>query len=70
MIIEKATLKSFNSANYTADIMIGGSFKTSMAKIAVARNIPSATMINERRVAVLFYDEYNSKDALIIAVYD
>jgi DNA-directed RNA polymerase beta subunit len=27
-------------------------------------------MIGGRQVAVLFYDGYNSKDAVIIAVYD
>ena len=69
-MIEKAMLKSFNSIDYTADIMLNGSYKTPMEKVTVAHSIPSAAMINGRQVTVLFYDGYNSKDAVIIAVYD
>ncbi|MDD4924159.1 MAG: hypothetical protein PHF74_04915 [Dehalococcoidales bacterium] len=70
MIIEKGLLKSFNSVDYIADVMINGSYKTPMERVSVARNIPSAAMIDERQVAVLFYDGYNSRNAVIIAVYD
>ncbi len=69
-MIEKAVLKSFNSTDYTATIMLNGSYKTPMEKVAVANSIPSAAMIGGRRVAVLFYDGYNSKGAVIIAVYE
>jgi hypothetical protein len=69
MIIEKAVLKIFNSADYTADILLSGSFKTLMKNVTVARNIPSAAMIINRNVTVLFYDGYYSRDALVIAVY-
>jgi hypothetical protein len=70
MIIEKAVLKTFNQANYTADILLSGSFKTLMKNVAVARNIPATAMISRRNIAVLFYDGYYSRDAVIIAVYD
>ena len=70
MIIEKGLLKSFNSTNYTATVMLSGSYKTPIERVTVARNIPSAAMIGGKRVAVLFNDEYNPKDAVIIAVYD
>ncbi len=69
-MIEKAVLKSFNLTDYTASIMLSGSYKTPMEKVTVANNIPSAAMIGGRQVAVLFYDGYNSKDAVILAVYD
>ena len=69
-MIVKAVLKSFNSIDYTANIMLNGSYKTPMGKVTVAQSIPSAAMISGRQVAVLFYDGYNSKDAVIIAVYD
>ena len=70
MIIEKAMLKYFNPADYTADILLSGSFKTLMKNVNVARNIPSTAMTRGRNVAVLFYDGYHSRNAVIIAVYD
>jgi hypothetical protein len=70
VIIEKAMLKNFNSANYTADVLLSGSFKTLMKNVTVARNIPSTAMISNRNIAILFYDGYSSRDAVIIAVYD
>ena len=70
MIIEKAVLKTFNSADYTADILISGSFKTLMKNVAVARNITSTAMISGRNIAILFYNGYHSRDAVVIAVYD
>jgi hypothetical protein len=69
MKLTKAMLKSFNATNYTADIQLAGSFKTSLKNIAVARNLSSAEMTAGRQTIVLFLDEYISKDALIIAVY-
>jgi hypothetical protein len=69
MIIEKAVLKKFNSTDYTADILLSGSFKTLMENVTVARNISSTAMTVNRKVAVLFYDGYYSRDAVVIAVY-
>jgi hypothetical protein len=69
MTIEKGLLKSFNSTNYTATIMLSGSLKASLEKIAVARNLSSAVMTSGRKVLVFFPDGYTSKDAVIIAVY-
>jgi len=37
--------------------------------VAVARNIPSAEMTVGRKVAVVFFDEHNVKEAVLIAVY-
>ena len=70
MIIEKAVLKNFNSTGYTADVLLGGNFNTFMKNVTVARNIPSAEMISGRSIAILFYDGYHSRDAVVIAVYD
>jgi hypothetical protein len=35
----------------------------------VARNLPAAEMALGRRVAVIFFDEHNVRDAVVIAVY-
>ncbi len=34
-----------------------------------ARNIPELEMIAGRKVAIVFFDEHNARDAVIFAVY-
>ncbi|GAI13229.1 unnamed protein product, partial [marine sediment metagenome] len=46
-----------------------GSYKVYLKDIAVARNLPAAEMALRRKVAVIFFDEYNAKDAVVVAVY-
>ena len=69
MRMKKGELRNFNSGNYTATIRITGSYKVYLEDITVARNIPSAEMITGRKLAVLFFDEYSPKEAVIVAVY-
>ena len=69
MSLRKAILKSFNSGNYTATIQIAGSNKVYLEGIAVARNIPAVEMALGRKVAVVFFDEHNAKEAVVVAVY-
>ncbi len=69
MRLRKALLKSFNSGNYTATVRLAGSYKVYLEDIAVARNLPVAEMIVGRKVAVIFFDEYNPKEAVVTAVY-
>ncbi len=70
MKLEKAVLKSFNSTDYTAVVQLESSHKAYLEDIAVAGNIPSGKMTAGRYAAVLFFDEYNPGDAVIIAVYE
>ena len=69
MNLRKAILKSFNSGDYTATVQLASSFKVYLEDIAVARNLPSAEMIAGRKVAVIFFDEHNPKEAVVVAVY-
>jgi len=69
MKFKKAELRNFNSGNYTATVRVASSYKVYLEDIAVARNLPSAEMITGRKVAVLFFDEYNPKESVIVAVY-
>ena len=69
MSLRKAVLKSFDSGNYTATIQLAGSHKIYLEGVAVARNIPAAEMALGRKVAVIFFDEHNAKEAVIVAVY-
>ena len=69
MKIRKAVLRSFNSTDYTATVQLAGSYKVYLEDIAVARNLPEAQMTTGRKTAVLFFDEHNPKEAVVIAVY-
>jgi hypothetical protein len=69
MTTRKAILRSFNSGDYTAVIQISGSSKTYLEGIAVARNIPASEMASGRKLAVIFFDDHNPKEAVVTAVY-
>ena len=69
MSIKKAVLKSFNSGDYTATIQLAGSYKAYLEGVPVARNLPAAEMALGRKVAIIFFDEHNPKEAVVTAVY-
>ena len=67
--LKKGMLRSFNSGNYTATVQLAGSYKVYLEEVTVARNLPTAEMVTGRKVAVVFFDEHNPKEAVVIAVY-
>jgi hypothetical protein len=67
--IKKAILRSFDAESYTATIEISGSARTYLDGVPVAYNLPLIEMSDGRKLAVLFFDEHNVKDAVIVAVY-
>ena len=69
MRLKKGVLKSFNSGAYTATVQLASSYKVYLEDVVVARNLPSAEMIAGRKVAVIFFDERNVKEAVVVAVY-
>ncbi len=69
MRLRKGVLRSFNSTNYTATVQLAGSYKVYLEDVAVARNMPTAEMVTGRKVAVVFFDEHNPKEAVVVAVY-
>jgi hypothetical protein len=69
MKMRKAELKGFNSGNYTATVRLAGSYKVYLEDVAVARNLPAAEMVTGRKLAVVFFDEYSPRDAVVVAVY-
>jgi len=69
MSLRKGMLKSFNSGVYTATVQLASSYKVSLEDVAVARNLPAAEMVSGRKVVVVFFDEHNVKEAVVIAVY-
>jgi hypothetical protein len=69
MRLRKGVLKSFSSGEYTATVQLAGSYKVYLEGVAVARNISSSEMAAGRKVAIVFFDEHNIKEAVVIAVY-
>jgi len=69
MSLKKAVLKSFNPGDYTATIQVSSSFKVYLESIAVAINMTAAELAAGRKVAVIFFDEHNAREAVIVAVY-
>jgi len=69
MGVKRGILKGFNSGDYTATVQLAGSHKAYLEGVAVARNLPVAEMTPGRQVAVIAFNEHNSKDAVVIAVY-
>ncbi len=69
MSVKKGLLRSFNSTAYTATVQLSGSYKAYLEEVAVARNLPSAEMTTGRNVAVIFFDEHNPKEAVVVAIY-
>jgi hypothetical protein len=69
MSLKKAVLRGFNSGNYTATVQLDGSRKVYLEGVSVARNLPAAEMTLGRRVAVIFFDEHNAREAVVIGVY-
>jgi len=67
--LRKGVLKSFNSGNYMATVQLAGSYKVYLEEVTVARNLPAAEMVTGRKVAVIFFDEHNPKEAVVVSVY-
>lgn len=67
--MRKGVLKSFSAADYTATVQLAGSYKVYLEDVVVARNIPESEMAVGRKVAVIFFDEHNAKEAVVVAVY-
>ncbi len=69
MIIRKGILKSFSSTTYTAVVQLEGSDKVYLEGVTVCRNIAAAEMTAGRGVVVVFFDEFNAKEAVVAGVF-
>ena len=67
--VKKAVLRGFDSGTYAATIELVGSGRAYLEGVMVARSVPSGEMTAGKNVAVVFFDEHNAKDAVIVAVY-
>ena len=69
MEVRKGVVKGFDSGSYQATIQVAGSLSVWLEGVPVARNIPSSEMVAGRHCALIFFDETNPQDAVLVAVY-
>ncbi len=69
MTIRKGVLKSFDSGTYTATVQVAGSLSVWLSGVKVARNIASGEMLAGRSCALVFFDDANPQDAVLVAVW-
>ena len=69
MEVRRGTVQTFDSGSYRATVQIAGSLTTSLGDVAVARNIPAVEMQAGRNCCLVFFDETNPSDAVLVAVY-
>lgn len=65
-MLERATLVSFDPADYTATLRFAGSLASVVASVPVSRAIPAAQLLPGRRLAVAVFDAGNPLDAMVL----
>ena len=69
MEVRKGIIKGFDSGSYKATVQVAGSLSVWLEGVPVARNIASSEMVEGRSCALIFFDEPNPEDAVLVAVY-
>jgi hypothetical protein len=67
--IVRGILTSFNNANYTANVLLLEATSTYLQNVPIAYHMDGTSALVNNQCAVLFFDEQNYSDALIIAIY-
>lgn len=70
MELRRGVVKSFDSVTYKATVQVAGSLAVWLSGIAVARDIPASEMVAGRGCALIFFDETNPTDAVLVAVWE
>ena len=69
MEVRKGIIKGFDAGSYKATVQVMGSPSIQTERLPVARNIASSEMVEGRSCALIFFDETNPEDAVMVAVY-
>ncbi len=69
MLIKRGILQSFNSSNYTASVLLFEATSFALTGVPVANHIDGTSAVVGALCAVLFFDEHNPQDAVIIATF-
>lgn len=68
-MLRRGVLKSFSVTGYTATVQVAGSLSVWLENVPVSRGIPSGEMVAGRSVALLFFDDANPQDAVVVGVW-
>ncbi len=68
-VIKRGVIQAFNPTNWTATVQVLPSQGNYLTGVQVAKHLLAATIQPGDQCAVLFFDEFNPADALILAVY-
>ncbi|QBD76180.1 hypothetical protein EPA93_09225 [Ktedonosporobacter rubrisoli] len=67
--LKRGILASFSNASYTASVLILEATNTLLQNVPVATHLDGTSAQAGALCAVLFFDEHNPADAVVIAVY-
>src|SRR5690349_14198917 len=70
MVIKRGILHAFDVSSYTATVLLLEATSYALSGVAVANYIDSSSAIVGAMCAVLFFNENNPQDAVVIAVFD
>ena len=68
-IVKRGIIQSFSSATYTASILLLEATSTFLANVPLSTALDGSSAVVGGYCAVLFFDEHNQQDAVILAVY-
>lgn len=69
MTVRAGVVKAFDAGSYRATVQLAGSEASWLHGVPVARNVAAGEMTAGRRCAVLFLDDANPEDAVVVAVW-
>jgi hypothetical protein len=67
-MMKKGLIRAFDGDTHTATVQMAGSLSVWLEGVPVSRGIPAGEMAVGRACAVLFLDESNPQDAVVVAV--
>lgn len=68
-IIKRGILQSFSNTSYTASVLLIEATSTFLTGVPVSTTVDGTSAVSGAYCAVLFFDEHNPLDAVVIAVY-
>ena len=69
MIIKRGILQTFNPTTYTASVLLFEATSYALTGIPVANHLDGTSAIPGTLCAVLFFDEHNPQDAVVLATF-
>lgn len=68
-MIKRGIIQSFNASTYTVSVLLLEATSTALVGVPVSNTVDSTSCLAGALCAVLFFDEHNPADAVVIAVF-